>query len=92
MSRPYAVHGRWYAINQAACRYSCASLKQSRLQAGIAYTLARKGTRQGGSSDARRLALNGTLDPLARTNKMRAYRAQYYRARNVIIWIRKEGR
>ncbi len=88
--KPYRIHYRWYSVNDSECRYPVASLKGTRNQAGAAFTLARKGTSQTGSPEARRIALNGTLDPLARANRMKTFRLLHYRARSVIIYERKK--
>lgn len=78
MSREHVgIHYRWYRV-VGKVRYSCASLKSSRLSAGMTYTAARLETRQELSPDARKLALYGTLDPLARTNKMKEHRRIHF--------------
>jgi len=92
MSKGYTIaHGRfgkYYSVDQSLVRYPCASLKSNKIAAGMAYTRARKGSKQGeGSRDGLTLAVYGTLDPLARINRMRAYRHQYYR--QITIWQKK---
>jgi hypothetical protein len=86
-----SIRGKHYQIDQRAVRYPCASLKVTRTQAGAMFTIARRGTSQNPApgSDATRLALYGTLDPLARTNCMKRHRATAYRAESVTRWIKK---
>jgi len=92
MSKGYTIArgrlGKYYSVDQSLVRYPCASLKSNKVAAGMAYTRSRKGSKQGeGSRDGLTLAVYGTLDPLARTNRMRAYRQRHYQ--QITVWQKK---
>ena len=87
MTAAYSAKGSRYIADQLRVRIP-SSYRPNKLAVGLTFTHTRAASKQGELSyEASTLGVYGTLDPLARTNRMKTFKQKNYRP--VTIWRRK---